>query len=165
MPDKPTAQEPRQGEYRQDDPNKDDHEDEINMIFGGSMSIALKTQGKKLEREISLAQRIKPGRRMKWSHTDISFEPEDHLEMELSNRNLPFMVKLLIRQHKVAKTLVDNGASLNLIIRKMLIEMGLNLSDLTQYMSRSMELSQDSRPLPSDASTSIYPVDQEITSA
>jgi hypothetical protein len=28
---------------------------EINMIFGGSMSIASKTQGKKLEREISLA--------------------------------------------------------------------------------------------------------------
>jgi hypothetical protein len=29
--------------------------DEINVIFGGSLSIALKTQGKKLEREISLA--------------------------------------------------------------------------------------------------------------
>jgi hypothetical protein len=29
--------------------------DEINVIFGGSMSIASKTQGKKLKREISLA--------------------------------------------------------------------------------------------------------------
>jgi hypothetical protein len=44
---------------------------------------------------------------------------------------LPFVVKLLIGQHKVAKTLVDNGASLNLIMRKTFIEMGLNLADLT----------------------------------
>jgi hypothetical protein len=31
----------------------------------------------------------------------------------------------------VAKTLIDNGASLNLIMRKTFIEMGLNLKDLT----------------------------------
>jgi hypothetical protein len=31
----------------------------------------------------------------------------------------------------VAKTLIDNGASLNLIIRKTFIEMRLNLADLT----------------------------------
>jgi hypothetical protein len=68
---------------------------------------------------------------MKWSDTDISFGPEDHLEIELSNQNLTFMVKLPIRRHKVAKTLVDNGASLNLIMRKTFIEMGLNLADLT----------------------------------
>jgi hypothetical protein len=42
------------------------------------MSIASKTQGKKLEREISLAQSIEPGRMMKWSDVDISFRPEDH---------------------------------------------------------------------------------------
>jgi hypothetical protein len=44
---------------------------EINVIFGGSMSIALKTQGKKLEREISLAQFIEPGRKMKWFTMNI----------------------------------------------------------------------------------------------
>jgi hypothetical protein len=104
--------------------------DEINVIFGGSMSIAMKTQGKKLEREINLAQRIKTERRMKWSDIDISFGPEDHPEIELSNQNLPFEVKLSIRQHKVAKTLVDNGASLNLIMRKTFIKMGLNLAYL-----------------------------------
>jgi hypothetical protein len=68
---------------------------------------------------------------MKWSKTNISFGPEDHPETKLSNRNLPFMVKLLIGCHKVAKTLIDNGASLNLIMRKIFIEMGLNLADLT----------------------------------
>jgi hypothetical protein len=41
------------------------------------------------------------------------------------------VVKLLIRWHKVAKTLIDNGASLNLIMRKTFIEIGLNLADLT----------------------------------
>jgi hypothetical protein len=78
---------------------------EINVIFGGSMSIASKTKGKKLEREINLAQRIEHGRRMKWPDVDISFGPEDHLETELSERNLPFAVKLPIRRHKVVKML------------------------------------------------------------
>jgi hypothetical protein len=68
---------------------------------------------------------------MKWSDVGISFEPKDHLEIELSEWNLPFVVKLPIGRHKVAKTLVENGASLNLIMRKTFIEMGINLSDLT----------------------------------
>jgi hypothetical protein len=105
--------------------------DEINMIFAGSMSITSKTQGKKLEREISLTQCIKPRRRMKRSNIDISLRPEDHPESELSNQNLPFVVKLPIGCHKVTKTLIDNRASLNLIMRRTFIEMDLNLSDLT----------------------------------
>jgi hypothetical protein len=82
------------------------------------MSITSKTQGKKLEREMSLAQRIEPERRMRWSDVDISFEPQDHPDTKLSDRNLPFMVKLSIGRHKVAKMLIDNGPSLNLIMRK-----------------------------------------------
>jgi hypothetical protein len=38
---------------------------EINVIFGGSMSITSKTQGKKLQHEIILAQQIELGRRMR----------------------------------------------------------------------------------------------------
>jgi hypothetical protein len=68
---------------------------------------------------------------MKWSDMDISFGLEDHPETELSEKNLSFVVKLPIGRHKVAKTLIDNGASLNLIMRKTFIEMGLNLKDLT----------------------------------
>jgi hypothetical protein len=110
------AQEPHQGEHRRvNPPDNDEQMGEINLIFGGSISIASKIQGKKLEPEISLAQRIEPERMMRWSDMDISFGPEDHLETELSHRNLPFMVKLPIGRHKVAKTLIDNGASLNLI--------------------------------------------------
>jgi hypothetical protein len=74
---------------------------------------------------------IEPGRKMKWSDVGISFRPEDHPETELSEWNLPFMVKLPIGWHKVVKTLVDNRVSLNLIMRKTFIEMGINLSDLT----------------------------------
>jgi hypothetical protein len=104
---------------------------EINVIFEGSMSIASKTQGKKIEQEISLAQCNELGRKMRWSDVDISFGPEDHPETELSDRNLSFVVKLPIGRHKVVKTLIDNGASLNLIMRKTFIEMDLNLNDLT----------------------------------
>jgi hypothetical protein len=46
------------------------------------------------------------------------------------------VVKLSIGRHKVTKTLIDNGASLNLIMRKTFIEMGLNLKDLTLYTTR-----------------------------
>jgi hypothetical protein len=68
---------------------------------------------------------------MKWSEMDISFRPKDHPETELSNWNLPFMVKLPIGRHKVAKMLVDNVASLNIIMRKTFIKMGIILSNLT----------------------------------
>jgi hypothetical protein len=152
MPENPATQEPQQ-DHRRADPDNVDQLDEIHMIFGGSMSIASKTQGKKLEREISLAQRIEPERRMKWSNIDISFGPEDHPDTELSNQNLPFMVKLLIERHKVAKILVDNGVSLNLIMRKTFIEMGFNLIDLPQFTTHSTMSSKNRRPLPSDAST------------
>jgi hypothetical protein len=106
----PVTQEPHQGEHRQADPDNEDQMGEINVIFEGSMSITSKTQEKKLEREINLAQCIQPGRKMKWFDMDISFELEDHPDPELSERNLPFMVKPPIGWHKVAKTLIDNGA-------------------------------------------------------
>jgi hypothetical protein len=102
---------------------------------------------------------------MKWSDIDMSFRPEDHPEIELFERNLPFVAKLSIGRHKVANTLVDNGASLNLIMRNNFIEMGINLSNLTQYMACSMVLSWDSRPLPLGTSISRYPVKWETTNA
>jgi hypothetical protein len=74
------------------------------------------------------------GRRMKWSDVGISCGPEDHPDTELSDRNLSFVVKISIRRHKVAKTLVDSGASLNLMMRKTFIEMGLNLAELTAML-------------------------------
>jgi hypothetical protein len=125
-----TPQEPHRGEHRRVDPDSDEKMGEINVIFIGSMSIASKTQGKKLEWEISLAYRLKTGRRMKWSYVDISFGPDDHPDTELPERNLPFVVKLSIGLHNVAKTLIDNGASLNLFMRNTFIEMGLNISNL-----------------------------------
>jgi hypothetical protein len=68
---------------------------------------------------------------MRWSDIDISFRPEDHPDAELSYRNLSFVIKIPIEHHKVAKTLIDSGASLNLMMRKTSNEMGLNLANLT----------------------------------
>jgi hypothetical protein len=95
-PAPPTSQEPRRGNHRRKNSEDDEHMAEISMIFGGSMSITSKTQGKKLQREINLAQRIEPGRRMRWSDVDISFGPEDHPNTELSERNLPCVVNIPI---------------------------------------------------------------------
>jgi hypothetical protein len=130
---------------------------EINVIFGGSMSITFKTQGKKLQRGISLAQQIEVGRRMRWSDDYISFGPEDHLDTELSERNLSLIVKILIGRHKVAKTLIDSGASLNLMMRKTFIEMGLKLSDLTPVHDIFHGI------IPGQASTLIGHIDLEVS--
>jgi hypothetical protein len=130
---------------------------EINMIFRGSMSITSKTQGKKLQREISLAQHIKPGRWIKWFDDYITFRPEDHPVTELSERNLPLIVKIPIGRHKVAKTLIDSGASLNLIMGRTFIEMGLNLSDLTPVHDMFHGV------IPGHASTPIGHIDLEVS--
>jgi hypothetical protein len=152
------APEPRRGKYRRANPPDDDEQmGEINMIFEGSMSNALKTQGKKLEQEISLAQCIEPERIMRWYDVDISFEPQDNTDIKLSDRNLPFVVKLLIGRHKEAKTLIDNGASLNLIMRKMFIEMGLNLKDLTPVHDTFHEI------IPEQSSTPVERIDLEVS--
>jgi hypothetical protein len=152
------AQEPRWGEHHRTNPLDDDEQmGEINVIFRVSISITSKTQWKKLEWEISLAQRNEPGKMMRWSDMDISFGPDDHPETELSDRNLPFMIKLLIRCHKVAKTMINNGASLNLTMRNTFIEMGLNLKDLT--------LVHDTfhRVIPGQSFTPIRCIDLEVS--
>jgi hypothetical protein len=142
-PATPAPQDPHRREHHQEISDGDEHMAEINMIFEGSMSITSKTKGKKLQRKISLAQQIEPGTRMRWSDDYIIFRPEDHPVTELLERNPPLVVKIPIGRHKVAKILIDNGASLNLIMRKTFIEMGLKLSDLALYMTCSMGSSQD----------------------
>jgi hypothetical protein len=94
---------------------------------------------------------------MRWSEDYITFGPEDHPVMELSERNLPLIIKIPIGWHKVAKTLIDSGASLNLIMRKTFIEMGLNLSDLTPVHDTFYGI------IPGQASTPIGHIDLEVS--
>jgi hypothetical protein len=152
------AQEPRRGEHRRANPPDDNEQmGEINMIFRRSMSITSKTQGKKLEWEISLAQCIEVERMMMWSDIDISFDPKDHPDIELSDRNMPFMIKLPIEWYKVVKTLINNGAPLNLIMRKTFIEMGFNLKDLTPVHDTFHMV------IPGQSSTPIGCIDLEVS--
>jgi hypothetical protein len=153
----PAPQDPRRGEHHREISNGDEHMVEINMIFGGSMSITSKTQGKKLQHKINLAQQIEPGRRMRWSDEHITFGPEDHPITELSERNLSLVVKIPIERDKVAKTLIDNGASLNLIMRKTFIKMDLKLLDLTPIHDTFHGI------IPGQASTPIGHIDLEVS--
>jgi hypothetical protein len=93
---------------------------------------------------------------MRWSDVGISFELEDHPDMELANRNLPFMIRITIRWHKVAKTLIDSGASLNLMMRKSFIEMCLNLAELTPVHDTFHGI------IPGQLSTPIRRIDLEV---
>jgi hypothetical protein len=54
--DEPVTPKPHQGEHRRTNFDNDEQLGEITMIFGGNLSIVCKTQGKKLECEINLAQ-------------------------------------------------------------------------------------------------------------
>jgi hypothetical protein len=145
----PMPQETRWVDQHRVDFDGDKQMGEINVIFGGIMPITSRTQAKKIQCKISLAQRIEAGRMMKWSDVGISFGPEDHLDIELSERNLTFVVKILIGWHKVAKTLIDSGASLNLMMRKTFIKMGLNLAELTPVHDtfHGIILGQSSTPI------------------
>jgi hypothetical protein len=80
----PAPQDPYRGEHRREISDEDEHMTEINMIFGGSMSITSKTQGKKFQHKISLAQQIEPRRRLRWSDEYITFGLEDHPVTDLS---------------------------------------------------------------------------------
>jgi hypothetical protein len=80
---------------------------------------------------------------------DISFGPQDHPDIEVSDQNLSFVVKLPIGWYKVAKMLISNGVSLNLIMRKNFIEICLNLKDLTSVQDTFHRIipGQSSRPV------------------
>jgi hypothetical protein len=94
---------------------------------------------------------------MRWSDVDISFRPEDHPNTELSERNLSFVVKIPIGRHKVAKTMIDSGASLNLLMRRTFIEMGMNLADLTPVQDTFHGI------IPGQSSTPIGRIDLEVS--
>jgi hypothetical protein len=57
----------------------------------------------------------------------------------------------------VVKTLIDSGASLNLMMRKTLIEMGLKLSDLTPVHDKFHGI------IPGQVSTPIWRIDLEVS--
>jgi hypothetical protein len=94
---------------------------------------------------------------MRWSNDYISFGPEDCPDMELSERNLPLVIKILIGRHKVVTTLIDSEASLNLMMSKTIIEMGLKLSDLTHVHDTFHGI------IPGQASTPIGRIDLKVS--
>jgi hypothetical protein len=94
---------------------------------------------------------------MRSSDVDISFGPQDHPDIEPFDRNLLFMVKLSIGRHKVANTMVNNEASLNLIMRKTFIQKGLNLEDLTPVRDTFHGI------IPRQSSTPVGRIDLEIS--
>jgi hypothetical protein len=94
---------------------------------------------------------------MRWPDVGISFGPEDHPDTELSERYLPFVVKIPIGRHKVAKTLIESRASLNLMMRKTFIEMDLNLAELTPGHDTCHGI------IPGQSSTPIGCIDLEVS--
>jgi hypothetical protein len=67
------------------------------------------------------------------------------------------VAKISIGRHKVPKTLIDSGASLNLMMRKTFIEMCLNLADLTPMHDTFYGI------IPGQSSTPIRRIELEVS--
>ena len=57
---------------------------------------------------------------LKWSHTPIIFDEEDHPDRTTAVGCLPLLVSQTIRNLKVTNMLVDGGAGLNMIFPKVI---------------------------------------------
>ena len=91
---------------------------EVNIVFGGSEARPSKIVYMKLEREVLTTALTT--RRLEWWQQAITFGPKDHPNTELSYKNVSFVVKIPICQHNVAKTLLDSGSTLNLLMKNTL---------------------------------------------
>ena len=73
-------------------------------------------QLKQWVREVNAVDPAAASRRpLKWSHTPIIFDEEDHPDRTFAIGCLPLLVSPRIRNLKFTKMLVDGGAGLNLI--------------------------------------------------
>jgi hypothetical protein len=76
--DEPMAPEPQRGDRRGPTPTTMNSSMKSMSSSGAACQSPPRPKEKKLEQKINLAHQIVPGRRMKWSDTNISFRPEDH---------------------------------------------------------------------------------------
>jgi len=85
-------------------------------VDGGASLHSSHRQLKQWAREINAAEpSIDAQKPLKWSHTPIIFDAEDHPDHTTAVGCLPLLVSPTIRNLKVTKMLVDGGAGLNLI--------------------------------------------------
>ena len=93
-----------------------DAEDSILVISGGSSSFSSRREVKLLRREICAFQQGKAEvKRVKWSDVPITFDRDDMSGPDNSEGKIPLVVSPVIANKKVGRTLIDGGASLNLI--------------------------------------------------
>jgi hypothetical protein len=76
--DEPMAPEPRRGDQRGPTPTTTNSSMKSMSSSWAACQSPPRLKEKKLKRKINLAHQIMPGRRMKWSDTNISFRLEDH---------------------------------------------------------------------------------------
>lgn len=85
-------------------------------VDGGASLHSSHRQLKQWAREINATEpSIDAQKPLKWSHTPIVFDAEDHPGRTTAVGCLPLLVSPTIRNLKVTKMLVDGGAGLNLI--------------------------------------------------
>jgi hypothetical protein len=85
-------------------------------VDGGASLRSSHRQLKQWIREVNAVEPMMEAQKpLKWSHSPIIFDAEDHPDQTTAVGCLPLLVSPTIRNLKVTKMLVDGGASLNLI--------------------------------------------------
>ena len=88
-------------------------------------------QLKQWAREVNAVEPTTESRKpLKWSRTPIIFDNEDHPDRTTAVRCLPLLVSPKIRNLKVTKMLVDDGAGLNLISPKVISKLQIAEEEL-----------------------------------
>jgi hypothetical protein len=126
---KQQKEKPARGHDKKEEGDEDDDEDEDESseqesqkatkamcIDGGASLHSSHRQLKQWAREVNAAEpAVGAQKPLKWSHTPIIFDVEDHPDHTTAVGCLPLLVSPTIRNLQVMKMLVDGGAGLNLI--------------------------------------------------
>ncbi|XP_024016381.1 uncharacterized protein LOC112089859 [Eutrema salsugineum] len=118
----------KQGRRNNEDP-RDDPRRRINMIMGGlqyclgTVSL-IKAFQRRADASVTWAEPLS------YPATTISFSEDETVGIDTPHSD-PLMIELTIRDHDVARILIDTGSSVDVIFRETLRRMEIDLSEVT----------------------------------
>src|SRR5438128_10472620 len=111
-----------------------DPEQQLNMIYGGSVAYESMRKQKLTAREINAIIPITP-KYLKWSEVPITFDRSDHLDNIPHPGRYPLVLDPIVRTVKLNRLLIDGGSGLNILFAKTLNDMKIPSSKLNRSSS------------------------------
>ena len=125
---------PKKEQDKDDEDDKKDrdgfqqHQNAVNVIFGGDPSFSKRAQKLLLREILSVEPAIQ--RPLKYSEVPITFSREDQWTSFSEPGKFPLVLDPVVQGSKLTRVLIDGGSGLNLIFASTLVKMGLNYMSL-----------------------------------